>query len=64
MGLYSFSSWASGNLVIGNLESEKNWKEELMLVLRKLFSDDTLIDEIPSTSFGLPKSWKKTPSEG
>ena len=58
-GLYPLSSWAPGNLVIGNSESEKNWKEELVLVIREWYSSDTPAEDIPPTNFGLAKSWKK-----
>ena len=49
--------------MIGNPDSEKNWKEELVVISEKWYSDDTPAKEIPSTSFGLPKSWKKTTLE-
>ena len=64
VGLYSLSTWAPGNLVIGNPNSEKNWKEELVVVKGQWYSDDTLHKEIPSTTFGLAKHWKKPTSDG
>ena len=63
VGLYSLSSWASGNLVIDNPDSEKNWKEELVVVAGQWYSDDTLAEEIPSTIFGIAKHWKKPSSD-
>ena len=64
VGIYSLNSWASGNLVIGTPDSEKNWKEELVVVHGRWFAEDTLPAEVPSTSFGLAKHWKKPSSEG
>ena len=63
VGLYSLSSWDSGNLVIGNLESEKNWKEELVVVSRKWYSNEALPEDIPPTSFEMAKGWKKSTLE-
>ena len=60
VGLYSLSSWDPGNIVIDNLDSEKNWKEELVVVDSQWYSDDTLPKEIPLTTFGIAKHWKKT----
>ena len=59
VGIYSINSWASGNLVIGNPDSEKNWKEELVVVKGRWFAEDTMPAEVPPTSFGLAKHWKK-----
>ena len=55
VGLYSLSSWTLGNLVIGNPESEKICKEELVLVTRKWYSSDTPIEDTPSTEFELAR---------
>ena len=59
MGFYYLSTWASGNLVIANPKSEKNWMEELVVISGKWYSDDTLPKEIPSTSFEITEGWKK-----
>ena len=64
VGLYSFSTWAPGNLVIGDQDSEKNWKEKLVIVDGQWYSDDTLPEEIPSTTFGIAKHWKKPIFDG
>ena len=62
VGIYSLNSWASGNLVIGNPDLEKNWKEELVVIKGRWFAKDTLPAEVPATSFGLAKHWKKPSS--
>ena len=50
--------------MIGNPDSEKNWKEELVVVDGQWYFDDTLAKEIPSTIFGLAKHWKKPSFDG
>ena len=47
----------------GNPDLEKNWKEELVVVDGQWYSDDTLPEEIPSTTFGIAKQWKKPTSD-
>ena len=63
VGLYSLSSWAPGNLVVGNPDSEKNWKEELVVVDGQWFAEDTLPEEVLPTSFGIAMHWKTPTSK-
>lgn len=51
----------SDNIVIENLEQEKNCKEKLVVMSNRWYSNGTLLDEIPRTSFEVAHGWKKSP---
>ena len=49
--------------MIGNPELENNWKEELVVVSGRWYSNDTLLDEVPRASFKVARGWKKPPHQ-
>ena len=44
---------------MGTKSQKKNWKDELVIIYKIWYSDDTLPEEIPPTSFEVARGWKK-----
>ena len=58
-GIYSFSAWAHSNLIIRCLESDKNWKEELVLLEGVWAEKGTPSEDLPELAFHVSYGWVK-----